>query len=199
MSSVISRAETLPIEPIDAARQQTVRQATDACLRRAGEICRRDFAPIPVSFDLRGRAAGMYRVRQGRRGIRYNPYIFAKFFDDNLAVTVPHEVAHYVTDMLYGVRGVRPHGVEWQAVMRSLGAEPRASGDYDLKGVPVRRQRRFTYACGCATHRLTARRHNRVHRGEASYHCRRCGVALAPAGEAVMTQQPYRRPPCSPW
>jgi SprT protein len=172
----------MSIEPIDAEQQLAVRQATDSCLCRAVEICRRDFAPIPVTFDLRGRSAGMYRVRNGRCGIRYNPYIFAKFFEDNLAVTVPHEVAHYVTDMLYGLQRIRPHGVEWQAVMRSLEAEPRAYGDYDLSGVPVRRQRRFTYACGCATHRLTTQRHNKVRRGESLYRCRRCGVPLVFAG-----------------
>jgi SprT protein len=173
----------MAIEPIDAGQQQRVRDVTAAFLRRAAEICRRDFPPIPVTFDLFGRAAGMYRVRHGRRSIRYNPYLFAKFFDDSLATTVPHEVAHYVTDLLYDLRRVRPHGAEWQAVMRSLGAEPRATGDYDLTGVPVRRQRRYTYGCGCTTHRLSARRHNKVHRGEALYRCRRCGVELAFSGQ----------------
>jgi SprT protein len=173
----------MSIEPIDAGQEQAVLQATNSCLCRAGEICRRDFAPIPVTFDLRGRSAGMYRVRHRERSIRYNPYIFAKYFEDNLAVTVPHEVAHYVTDILYGLHRVRPHGLEWQTVMCSLGVEPRAVGDYDLSGVPVRRQQRFTYACGCATHRLTTRRHNKVHRGEALYLCRRCGVPLVFAGQ----------------
>jgi len=115
------------IEPIDAGQQRAVHLATERCLRRAGELCGRDFASIPVTFDLTGRSAGMYRVRHGRRSIRYNPYLFAKYFEDNLAVTVPHEVAHYVTDMLYGLHRVRPHGMEWQAVMRSLGVEPRAA------------------------------------------------------------------------
>jgi len=170
------------VEPIDTVQEQVVRDVTAACLRRAGKICGRDFPSIPVSFDLSGRAAGMYRVRYGRRGIRYNPYLFAKYFDDGLTATVPHEVAHYVTDLLYGLHNVRPHGVEWQAVMRSLGAEPRATGYYDLTGVPVRRQRRYTYACDCATHRLTTRRHNKVHRGEALYRCRRCGVPLVFSG-----------------
>ena len=172
----------MPIEPIDAGRQQMVLQATESCLRRAGAICRSDFAPIPVTFDLYGRCAGMYRVRHGQRSIRYNPYLFAKYFQDNLEVTVPHEVAHYVTDVLHGLHRVRPHGAEWRAVMRLLGAEPRAFADYDLSGVPVRRQRRFDYACGCTTHRLTAQRHNKVHRGEACYRCRRCGAPLVFAG-----------------
>jgi SprT protein len=173
----------MSIEPIDGQRQLAVRQATGSCLHRAGVVCRRDFAPIPVTFDLRGRCAGMYRVRHGERTIRYNPYIFAKFFEDNVAITVPHEVAHYVTDMLYGLQRVRPHGMEWQSVMRSLGVEPRACGDYDLSGVPVRRQRRFTYACACSTHRLTTQRHNKIHRGAAHYRCRRCGHALVFTGQ----------------
>ena len=173
----------MSIEPIDAERQLAVRRETDSCLQRAGVICRREFTPVPVTFDLRGRSAGMYRVRHGRRSIRYNPWIFAKYFEENLAVTVPHEVAHYVTDMLYGWHRVRPHGVEWQTVMRALGVEPRACGDYDLSGVPVRRQRRFTYACGCTTHRLTTQRHNKIHRGTAGYRCRHCGAPLVFAGQ----------------
>ncbi len=55
---------------------------------------------VPVRFELQGRAAGMYRVHKGERVIRYNPYIFSKYFDDSLANTVPHEVAHYITDVL---------------------------------------------------------------------------------------------------
>jgi SprT protein len=171
----------MAVKPIGTGEQQRVRRATADCLRRAGEACGQDFPLIPVTFDLLGSAAGMYRVRHGRRSIRYNPYLFAKFFDDNLAVTVPHEVAHYVTDLLYGQHGVRPHGAQWQAVMRSLGVEPRASADYDLTGIPVRRQHRYPYTCGCTVHQLTARRHNKVHRGEAVYRCRRCGVALVEA------------------
>lgn len=172
----------MTIEPIDAGRQAIVRQATEHCLRRAGDLWRCGVAPVPVTFDLAGRSAGMYRVRHGRRSIRYNPWLFAKYFEENVAVTIPHEVAHYVTDVLYGLHRVRPHGVEWQAVMRSLGVEPRTTGDYDLTGVPVRRQRRFDYACGCAIHRLTTQRHNKAQRGDAFYRCRHCGGMLVFSG-----------------
>lgn len=173
------------MQPIAKQQQEQVCRATDACLRQAGKIYHYDFTPVPVRFDLRGRAAGMYRVQHGQRHIRYNPYIFSKYFDDSLVTTVPHEVAHYVTDMLYGLRNIRPHGVEWQEVMRSLGAEPRVTGQYDLQDLPVRRQRRFTYRCDCTTHLLSTCRHNRVHRGKAVYHCRRCGMALARTSHGV--------------
>jgi SprT protein len=177
-----SSLHALSLQPIGERQQQQVLRATYDCLRRAREIYRREFAVIPVTFDLCGRAAGMYRVCGGRRSIRYNPYLFAKYFADSLSATVPHEVAHYVTDILYGMRNIRPHGLEWRAVMCSLGAEPRATGRYDLAGVPVRRQRRYTYRCGCTTHLLSACRHNRLHSGKARYHCRLCGTPIVYQG-----------------
>ena len=121
---VTVRGEKPPIvQPIGEQQQQQVRQATQDCLQRVAAICRLDLEPIPVTFDLKGRAAGQYRVHGNERSIRYNPFIFAKYFDDNLHETVPHEVAHYATDMLYGLNNIRPHGVEWQTVMHSLGVE----------------------------------------------------------------------------
>lgn len=167
-----------PVEPIDPQHQRLVVAATRRTIARAGELFACEFPAIPVSFELRGRAAGMYRVQRGRRLIRYNPYLFARYFEDNLANTVPHEVAHYVTDMLHGLRNVRPHGREWQAVMRALGARPEVSCRYDLEGIPVRRQRRYGYRCGCTTHQLSTVRHRRVQSGRACYVCRRCGDPL---------------------
>ena len=166
------------IQPLDEQGQEQVRRATEACLRQLEQRFRFTPEPIAVTFDLTGRAAGMYRVRRGERVIRYNPYVFAKYFDSNLAVTVPHEVAHYMTDCLYGLGNIRPHGEEWKAVMLSLGADPRVTACYDLSGVPVRRQRRFSYRCGCRTHQLSACRHNKIQRGQSSYLCRRCGSAI---------------------
>lgn len=172
------------IEPIDSRQREQVLRATEDCLARAEALFGRRFPPIPVAFDLRGRSAGMYRVRDGVRCIRYNPYIFAKHFADGLSQTVPHEVAHYITDLLYGLRRVRPHGREWREVMRRLDAEPCATGRYDLDGVPLRTQRRFVYRCGCGEHRLSTRRHRAVCRGEARYLCRNCRGELRFVGGA---------------
>ncbi len=169
----------MKLRSLGEQEQGVICSATIACLRQAGKIYAIDPHPVPVSFDLRGRAAGMYQVQRGQRRIRYNPYIFARYFDDNLAVTVPHEVAHYVTDLLYGLRNVRPHGPEWKSVMQVLGADARVTADYDLGDIPVRRQKRYSYRCKCSTHLLSACRHNRVGRGAASYLCRKCGAPVA--------------------
>jgi SprT protein len=172
------------VAPLGSEQRQRVVEATRATIGQAAELFDRRFAQIPVTFELRGRAAGMYVVRGGQRVIRYNPHIFAKYFSDNLANTVPHEVAHYVTDALYGLRSVRPHGPEWRAVMRAFGAEPAATCRYDLAGIPVRRQRRYSYQCGCMTHSVSAVRHNRIQGGQARYHCRHCQTPLSFAEQA---------------
>jgi len=158
-------------------------EATRRSIAQAAVLFGCELAEIPVSFELRGRAAGMYRVRGRQREIRYNPHIFARYFSDNLANTVPHEVAHYVTDVLHGLRRVRPHGPEWRAVMRALGAEPVATCRYDLAGLPVRRQQRFSYRCACTTHSLSTVRHKRIQGGRVRYHCRRCQTPLRYAGQ----------------
>lgn len=172
----------MTVAPITERQQEQVVTATRHCIERAGKLLQQKFALPPVTFDLRGRAAGMYRVYRDRRQIRYNPYIFGKYFTDNLTNTVPHEVAHYLTDMLYGLRNIRPHGREWQAVMRVLDAEPNVTCHYDLTGVPLRRQRRFSYRCACSAHAVSAVRHNRVQRGSGSYVCRQCCTPLVYAG-----------------
>lgn len=173
--------DRITIEPISSSREQQIRNLTDAYIHRAGMIYTRDLPLVPVSFDLKGRAAGMYRVRNNSRAIRYNPYIFAKYYDDNIANTVPHEVAHYVVDMLFGTRKVKPHGVEWQKVMLSLGATPNVTGNYDLSGIPVRRQRRHTYRCGCSIHQISTVRHNKIQLGKAHYFCRKCSSPIMSA------------------
>lgn len=169
------------VAAIDEARRAAVVEATRAWIARAGVLYGRRFEPIPVLFDLKGRAAGMYRVQRGERVIRYNPYLFAKYPQDNLTVTVPHEVAHYITDRLYGLRRVRPHGREWRAVMQDFGVDPAAATDYDLAGIPTRSQRRHAYRCACLVHQFSTRRHNLVAQG-ARYRCRHCGDELVYSG-----------------
>ena len=169
------------IQPINDRLEHQVRVKTGEYIRHASRLFGQDLAEIPVLFDLKGRAAGMYRVLNNTRVIRYNPYIFAKYFTDNITTTVPHEVAHYVVDMLYGAGRVKPHGIEWQKVMLSLGAEPSATGNYDLTGIPVRRQQRHAYACACTLHQISTARHNRIVRGKARYYCRKCNTAIRSA------------------
>ena len=166
------------IEPIGAAQQRKVTRATDACIARANKLLDTNFGTIAVRFDLTGRAAGMYHVAGGRRSIRYNPYLFAKYFDENYATTIPHEVAHYLTESLYGREKIRPHGPQWRTVMQMLGADANVLCDFDLEGIPIRRYQRIRYICRCQTHELTSVRHNRIQNKGVRYYCRLCRTQL---------------------
>ncbi|MDH5599999.1 MAG: SprT-like domain-containing protein [Gammaproteobacteria bacterium] len=166
------------IKPISTSLQERVIEQTKHFLESATNYYNREFKQIPVLFDLSGKAAGMYRVKAGQRVIRYNPYIFAKYFEDNFNETIPHEVAHYVTDILYGLGNIRPHGHEWKSVMQQFGVAAKRTASYDLGGVPLRNYQKYMYRCGCQDYELTSRRHNKVLRGIGHYLCRDCGGKL---------------------
>ncbi|MCB1733052.1 MAG: metallopeptidase (SprT family), partial [Halieaceae bacterium] len=68
------------VEPIGQVQQRQVLAATEALVLRSEQLFDRPFERVPVLFDLRGRAAGMFKVVGRRRWIRYNPWIFSKYF-----------------------------------------------------------------------------------------------------------------------
>lgn len=166
------------VEPIGKQGQQLVLETTEHFIGQAERIFDRHFDRLPVLFDLRGRAAGMFKAHGELCWIRYNPWIFGKYFEENLRDTVPHEVAHYIVHETCGRRRVRPHGPQWQALMARFGADPGVTFDLDLEGIPQRRQRTHPYHCGCRLHQVSTTRHNRVRRGAARYHCRYCDGQL---------------------
>ena len=167
----------LNVMPLETEQQEQIISATETRLYQASTELAHSFEPIPVLFDLKGRAAGMYKVNKSQRMIRYNPYIFGRYFSENLSTTVPHEVAHYIVDVLYGLRKTQPHGKEWKSIMDLFNADASVTCNFDLKGLPTRHYQRFDYGCSCQTHELTRIRHNRVLKG-ARYYCRRCKQEL---------------------
>lgn len=174
------------IQPIDTATQRRVVDEVHRYIELCSHRYKTDIPNIDVRFDIKGRSAGMYKVKFTGRGfakkaervIRFNPWLFAKYFDDSWHNTIPHEVAHYVADCRFGLKNIRPHGVQWQAIMRDLGVEPTVTVDYDFTGIPLRQQARYRYRCGCREVALTATRHKRVVQGTQVYRCRDCGQTL---------------------
>ncbi len=163
------------ILPINAMQQKNVITLVDNYIECATNLFQKKFPPINVLFDLKGRAAGMYKIDKGSKKIRFNPYHFAKHPEENFTETIPHEVAHYIIDQLYGIRNVRPHGKEWQSLMLKFGVEPKRTFSYSLDGIPTRTHKRHTYTCGCMQFEITTRRHNMIQQGKAKYSCRQCG------------------------
>ena len=168
----------MPAIPISDQEQEKIILCTNEYISRAAEMFDIELKFIPVYFGLRGLKAGMYRRDRRGRSIHYNPHFFAEFMDDSLHSTVPHEVAHYVTDMLYGLSSIRPHGLEWKAVMNAFGAKPSRTCNYDLSTIPHRRENRHHYRCDCTQYQLSTRRHNKIQNNLNFYLCKSCKQRL---------------------
>ncbi len=174
------------IEPLSGGQQQDVVNKTQAYINQAAALFDIKNKAVEITFDLKGRSAGMYRVKNGKgrifkrqhREIRYNPYIFSKYFEDSFTTTIPHEVAHYVTDIIYGLKNIKPHGKEWKAIMLAFEADDSVTANYDLSGIPLKKQTLFTYQCDCREHQLTSIRHNKIKKRRYQYYCNYCKQTL---------------------
>ncbi|WNL38377.1 SprT-like domain-containing protein [Halomonas sp. PAMB 3232] len=130
--------------------------------------------PAPkVWFDLKGASAGQAHL--GRGGLRFNQALLLDnrqaYFDE----VIPHEMAHWLVFHLENGPRLKPHGREWQTVMRELyGLAPRVTHRFDI----AHSQRRpYHYRCDCQSHYFTGQRHAQARRGR-RYACRKCGTAL---------------------
>ncbi|WP_144431326.1 SprT family zinc-dependent metalloprotease [Aeromonas schubertii] len=152
----------------------------DACFAQAEARLGRTFPRPLVRCDLRGRAAGTARLQSWE--LRFNPTLYVGNEAAFHTEVVPHEVAHLLVHALWGSgRGksrVLPHGRQWQSVMQEIFAlPPRVTHRFDLAPLA---ERTFAYRCTCRDHALSVRRHSKVLRGEARYHCRACRSELVP-------------------
>jgi SprT protein len=182
MPKAMNSEQAVVITPIDELQRAQVVRATQRWVERAADLLAHPMAVPPVLFDLSGSTAGMFRAQGEACCIRYNPWIFARHFDENLQHTVPHEVAHYAVHQRYLNRRLKPHGPQWRRIMQLFGLPAQVTFNFALDGVPIRRQRLHSYRCGCREHAVTTVRHNRMREGRARYLCRYCNTALLPAG-----------------
>jgi len=159
-------------------QQQQVIDKTDCFIQLANHKMHLNLPHVLIKFDLKGRASGMFVVRQKELCIRYNEIIFSKYFDDNLLNTVAHEVAHYVVYSKWGVKKVNPHGKEWKQVMNLFNVEAQVTSNYDVSDLPLHRQAQHEYICGCMSHQLSSTRHNKVQKKKVIYKCRKCFQSL---------------------
>ena len=166
------------VRPIGFGLQQQVRDQTNHYIAQAQDIFQRQFADVEILFDLKGRSAGMFRLRNEKSSIRYNPYIFSKYFNENLTNTVPHEVAHFGCYEVYGLNKIRPHGREWKNLMKAFGSVPNVTANYDLTGIPLRQYKQFEYRCDCRNHQLSIRRHHWIVNKKKRYFCKFCEQPL---------------------
>ncbi|MGH1440598.1 MAG: SprT-like domain-containing protein [Cellvibrionaceae bacterium] len=208
------------ISPINEGIQNNVVIEVQRYIDIASDLYQKKIPAIDVVFNIKGKAAGMYRCYyekksyekkgyenknyqkngsekndskakryfsaasiqkwfpQKKRQIRFNPWLFAKYPQDSWNNTIPHEVAHYISDYLYDLKKIKPHGVEWKNIMQDFGAEPIVRGNYSLEGIPLRNMKRYDYRCACRKVALSSVRHRRVQNGQQEYRCRDCQEIL---------------------
>ncbi len=177
----LSLMKTSPLPPWP--RDELMSRSHDALLQAAQERvvqalarCREVYPALPapkVWFDLKGASAGQAHL--GRGGLRFNPVLLKDnrqaFFDE----VIPHEMAHWLVFHLANGTRLKPHGREWQSVMRNLfGLVPRVTHRFDIQRS---QPRPYRYECGCQVHHFTARRHALVVKGR-RYRCRHCDQTL---------------------
>lgn len=165
---------------LEALDRAALQHALTARVEAAYRLCHALHPALPrpaVWFDLRGKCAG--QAHFGRGGLRFNPVLL----DENrlafLVEVVPHEMAHWLVHHLADGHLARPHGREWQTVMRRLfGLEARTTHRFDTaRASPAP----YRYRCACREHGFTARRHARARRGQ-GYRCRQCAETLVYLG-----------------
>lgn len=118
--------------------------------------------------------AGYAHTDNNENQIEFNVYLFLSNFDKFLVDTIPHELAHVITDHVFP-DAKQSHGPEWKSVMHSLGFNPVRKHTYDVSVIPGSKNK-FRYVCsGCTEPMqflLTKLLHTRISAGND----RLCGV-----------------------
>lgn len=167
---------SLKTEAVPLARRHQVVEAMAQYLAKAEALYRRTFKVPTVSFDQRGKAAGMAYLQKNH--IRYNPVLLNENYEEFIATTVPHEIAHLIAYQRFG-RGVQAHGTEWKRIMVDFGVPPARCHSFDVSNASVGES--ITYRCACASHALSLRRHKKVLSG-IRYVCKKCKQPLTCQG-----------------
>jgi SprT protein len=143
-----------------------------------------------VRFEKRGTTAGT--ANRVSWEVNFNAGLMVDNFDLFMNDTIPHEVAHLVTDYVYGAQvkgfvrtrsGIRKarresHGKHWKSVMATFGVDPTRCHDMDVSKVAQHTGKHLYCCSACGTEMvLTQTRHNKQQRGRANYSHTGCNRA----------------------
>ncbi|WP_231908865.1 SprT family zinc-dependent metalloprotease [Marinomonas sp. TW1] len=144
----------------------------ERCFELAEVFFNHKFCHSHCNFKQRGRAAGTAHLQKNE--LRFNHFMYQQNPVEFLKTVVPHEVAHIIVYQIYGT-SVRPHGKEWQAVMKKVyQLSPNRTHMFDVP--PLKNS--YLYACACRQHEFTKRRHSRAQKG-VEYICKECHSSLS--------------------
>ena len=155
-------------EPNFRALKMQVLRRLQQGLQLAEQHFNRRFPMPTLNYQVRGVKAGVAYLQQNE--IRLNPVLLQENSAEFIEQVVLHELAHLITFQVYG--RVKPHGAEWQKVMNEVFQLPADTcHQFDVSSV---QGQTYAYQCGCQTHQLSLRRHNKIQRQQAQYFCRKC-------------------------
>lgn len=190
---------------ITAAIKQKVTDKLKACIAIANKRYGIDVKFPNVTYQKRGTTAGT--ATYGTWTIDLNPVLLAENEEDFINRTVPHELAHLITDMVYPHAHKRmygqkrsPHGSEWQSVMHVLGANASRCHSYDVSNARVKNKASYDYKCNCCGQvlKMGPKRHATEQRTPGHYTHSSCGRAagkLTLVGGATVHAKPAQLPP----
>lgn len=196
---------------MDAALKARVEAKVASCIATIEQRYKVTFRAPRISFNVRGTCGG--KARYGVWEVDFNPILLAENVDHYLSSTVPHEVAHLATELIYphAHRGGfgqkrRPHGHEWASIMRTLGADPDRCHTYDVSNARVKKSTSHEYKCLCCGHKFTLgpKRHAKMKSNPNAFYHPKCGkvqgrlvpvVAAAPAPARIVPTTVYNKVP----
>lgn len=143
-------------------------------INKANVTYNREFKIPEIHYNVTGTSAG--KAWSGKWVVGFNPILLKENLKAFMNRTVPHEIAHLITDAVYNIRG---HGPAWRGVMFGFGhRNPTRCHNYNTSNCAARVIKRYKYKCDCGRpHNLTAIKHNRINNGR-SYICRSCRSQL---------------------
>lgn len=116
-----------------------------------------------IKITYLGRVAG--RAYYSENTIKLNPYFIQNNTEDFFKQTIPHEIAHFITDWRHPY-AKRHHGPEWKRIMVIMGLPPRRCHNYQSNLMPGVHPRPYHYRCVCKSFYLTKRMHNSIVNGK---------------------------------
>lgn len=105
--------------------------------------------------------------------INFNRQIIERVGSEAFTNTITHEIAHAIQHIVYRY-AKQKHGPEFREIHASMGGNGKTYHDYDVVGLRKRKLKRFVYVCGCQTHYLSTRTHNKVLKSVGGFCCKTC-------------------------
>lgn len=144
----------------------------------AQRVFGRTFDICKLEFTVGGKRVGGY-AQPTNNLINLNPHFFQfkNNIDHIINVTIPHEIAHLLDNIMYPSKTKRHHGPTWKYIMVKLGLKPDRC--HDMEGTKEYkpsgpRPRPYVYECPSCKRvfHLTSNLHTKILRGQ----WRKCSV-----------------------